>query len=134
VADGLGFLEATTSLCGGQAACESSGQGITTSRLSLMMEASCGLTIDTQLTTMACMGGALDTPEGTFVQGGILCELRCLSVVAMLGCFSGTMVLTPETVGLLRVQVDDSLTVSRIAMVSSGKMPSTLVKVVVAKI
>jgi hypothetical protein len=63
VANGLDSFEATTLLCGGLAACESSGQVITISALFQMMEASCGSTTDTQLTTMACMAGAIDSQD-----------------------------------------------------------------------
>ena len=85
---------------------------------------------------MACMDGATGRQEGTSVLGGIWCDLRCLSTVAMLACSSGIMVLILGTVGLLCVQMADVVDsiAQLIATASSGNRSSTLVRVDGARI
>jgi hypothetical protein len=67
--------------------------------------------------------------------GGVLFDLRCLSVVVMLVCCSGTTVLILGTDGLSCVQrVSDQVVIAPLtAMVSSWRMPSTLAKAVAAR-
>ena len=66
---------------------------------------------------------------------GIWCDLRCLSVVVMLVCSSGTTVLILETDGLLCVQVARRVAIAPpTATAFSGRMCSTLVKAAGARI
>jgi hypothetical protein len=62
---------------------------ITVSEYIQTMEASCGLTIGSRLTTMVVMDGVFARLPGVFMDGAES-GLRCLSVVVMLACISGT--------------------------------------------
>ena len=82
---------------------------------------------------MVCTVGEVGWPEGIFALDGILSDLRCLSVVVMLGCSSGITVLILATDGLLHVHVASDLghrvvLPSLIEQASSERMLSTLVK------
>merc|ERR1719174_2455309 len=128
---GLVSVAVTTLLCVGQAAWESSDLATTASAFTPTMEASCGWTIATRLTTMACTAGAIERLTDIFEVDGALSDLKCSSAGAMQASISGTGVPIQETDGVLCVHIiarGALATGSLIAMVSSGRMHSTSVK------